>query len=310
MISEAKRQWKTEKKRAISRHKSPEIYAYAAHRTEPGQSIPLVYSFPRTCTMHQLSINLTTFIRIVFLIYNFLKVKFAIIGYGKMGREIHRIIESRGGEVVLIIDKDNAEDMSVQNLQKVDVAIEFSTPDTAYSNIVKCLEAGVPMVCGTTAWLERLSEVEELCKAKNGKFFYASNYSIGVNLFFKINAELAKLMQPFEQYDVTVEEVHHTQKKDAPSGTAITIAEGILEGISRKQEWVLGDTCDAGKLGVAAIRRSIVPGTHTVTWESEVDTIEIQHTAKSRAGFALGAVVAAEFLVKQPSGIYSMNDLL
>lgn len=237
-------------------------------------------------------------------------MKFAIIGYGKMGREIHRIIESRGGEVILVIDRDNASDMTVENLRKADVAIEFSTPDTAFDNITKCLEAGVATVCGTTAWISRLGEVEALCAARGGKFFYASNYSIGVNLFFRANAKLAQLMQPFAQYDVTIEEVHHTEKKDAPSGTAITLAQGILSGIDRKSEWVLGDTCDSDKLGIAAIRRSVVAGTHSVTWESEVDTIEIKHTAKSRAGFALGAVVAAEFLVQQGSGVYSMDDLI
>lgn len=237
-------------------------------------------------------------------------MKFAIIGYGKMGQEIHKIITNRGGEVALIIDKDNPQDLNTENLAKVDVAIEFSTPATAYNNILTCLKAGMPIVCGTTAWLDKLPEVEQLCKEVGGKFFYASNYSIGVNLVFKVNKQLAKLMQPFEGYDVTIDEVHHTQKKDAPSGTAITLAEGVLEGIERKEKWVLGDTCTPNELGVAAIRRSIVPGTHTVTWESEVDMIELKHTAKSRAGFALGAVVAAEFLAAKPTGIYSMDDLI
>ncbi len=227
-----------------------------------------------------------------------------------MGREIHRIIESRGGEVVLIIDRDNQGDLTAENLSKVDVAIEFSTPETAYSNIVKCLEAGTAVVSGTTAWLERLPEVEKLCKERGGRFFYASNFSIGVNLLFRINEQLAQLMNRFEQYDVTLEEVHHTQKLDAPSGTALTLAEGILEGLERKASWKLGETCKADELGIAAIRRSVVPGTHTVTYESEVDTIEVRHTAKSRAGFATGAVVAAEFLAEQPSGIYSMDSLL
>ncbi len=237
-------------------------------------------------------------------------MRFALIGYGKMGREIHRVIENRGGEVLCIIDKDNSEELNAENLSKVDVAIEFSTPETAFGNIVKCLEAGVPVVSGTTAWLDRLGEVEKICESLAGKFFYASNYSIGVNLLFRINNQLATLMNRFEQYDVTLEEVHHTQKLDAPSGTAITLAEGILNGLERKQRWTLGETCRAEELGIAAIRRSVVPGTHTITYESEVDTIEVRHTAKSRAGFATGAVVAAEFLAKQSAGVYSMDDLL
>ncbi len=237
-------------------------------------------------------------------------MKFAIIGYGKMGKEIHRIIEARGGEVVLIIDKDNQNELTKENLIKADVAIEFSTPATALGNICACLEAGVAVVSGTTAWLENMDKVEALCQSTGGRFFYASNYSIGVNLLFRTSEYLAQLMNRFEEYDVTLDEVHHTEKKDAPSGTAITLAEGILSGINRKNKWTLGETCDADTLGVAAIRRSIVPGTHTVTWESEVDQLELKHTAKSRAGFAVGAVVAAEFLAQCPSGIYSMDDML
>ncbi len=237
-------------------------------------------------------------------------MKFAIIGYGKMGKEIHRVIEARGGEVVLIIDKDNQGDLNAENLKKADVAIEFSTPQTALNNICTCLEAGVAVVSGTTAWLEKFEEVKSLCTEKQGRFFYASNFSIGVNLLFRANKYLAELMNRFEDYDVTLDEVHHTEKKDAPSGTAITLAEGILEGIERKTKWTLGETCEKDTLGVAAIRRSVVPGTHTVTWESEVDQIELKHTAKSRAGFAVGAVVAAEFLASCTAGIYSMDDLL
>ncbi len=237
-------------------------------------------------------------------------MKFAIIGYGKMGREIHRVIENRGGEVVLIIDKDNSSELTAENLQKADVAIEFSTPATALSNIKACLEAGVAVVSGTTAWLESMEEVRNLCAERCGRFFYASNYSIGVNLLFRANRYIAEMMNRFSEYDVTLDEVHHTEKKDAPSGTAITLAEGILESISRKEKWVLGDSCNSEELSIAAIRRSVVPGTHTVTWESEVDQLELRHTAKSRAGFAVGAVVAAEFLATAKAGIYSMNDLL
>lgn len=236
-------------------------------------------------------------------------MKVAIIGYGKMGHEIENVLKARGCEVGLIIDADNAGDLNAQKLAGIDVAIEFSAPAVAFENIVKCIECGVPVVCGTTAWLDRYDEVVELCKKKNGAFFYASNYSIGVNLFFKINAELAKMMNQFSEYDVTLNEVHHTQKKDAPSGTAITLAEGILENCKRKKQWHLGTTTEADLLEITAQRRSVVPGEHTIVWESDVDTITIQHNAKSRRGFAVGAVVAAEFLVGK-KGIFTMNDLL
>lgn len=156
-------------------------------------------------------------------------MKIALIGYGKMGKEIEQILIARGHTIPLIIDLNNTNDLDAAHLQKVDVAIEFTTPSTAYGNVVKCLEAGVPVVCGTTAWLDKLPEVEQLCKEKNGAFFYASNYSIGVNIFFEINRRLAQLMNRFGEYDVTIEETHHTQKKDAPSGTAVTLAEGVLE---------------------------------------------------------------------------------
>ena len=233
----------------------------------------------------------------------------ALVGYGKMGKEIEKFLKNRSHNVALIIDIDNIGDLNSEKLKNIDVAIEFSAPMVAYQNIVKCIECGVPVVCGTTAWLDKFDEVVELTKAKNCGFFYASNYSIGVNLFFEVNKKLAQLMNPYSQYDVTLEEVHHTQKKDAPSGTAITIAEGILDGIDRKDSWICGTTTEPNELEIGAIRRSIVPGTHTVTWESEVDMLRIEHTAKGREGFALGAVVAAEFLCGK-KGVYSMNDLL
>ncbi|MCC8088559.1 MAG: 4-hydroxy-tetrahydrodipicolinate reductase [Rikenellaceae bacterium] len=236
-------------------------------------------------------------------------MKVALIGYGKMGKEIEKILLSKNHSVELIIDINNPEDFNSENLKKVDVAIEFSAPDAAYSNIVKCIECGTPVVCGTTAWLDKYEDVVKLCKEKNGAFFYASNYSIGVNVFFKINRELARLMNKFNEYDVTVEEVHHTQKKDAPSGTAITIAEGILENLDRKERWICGTTTEPNELEVCAIRRSVVPGIHTVTYESETDLITIDHNAKSRRGFAVGAVAAAEFLCGK-TGIYTMDDLM
>lgn len=237
-------------------------------------------------------------------------MKFAIIGYGKMGHEIQRIITLRGGEVVLIIDADNQHDMTAENLRKADVAIEFSTPHTAFDNITTCLNAGVAVVSGTTGWVARKAEIEQLCALRGGRFFWASNFSIGVNLFFRVSRALAEMMNRFSDYDVTVEEIHHTQKKDAPSGTAITIAEDILSGIDRKNRWELGATTDPDAIGIASLRRSTVCGTHSVVWESDDDSIELIHTAKSRAGLAVGAVLAAEYLAAQPSGVYSMSDML
>lgn len=236
-------------------------------------------------------------------------MKIALIGYGKMGKEIEQILIARGHTIPLIIDLNNTNDLDAAHLKEIDVAIEFTTPSTAYGNVVKCLEAGVPVVCGTTAWLDKLPQVEQLCKEKNGAFFYASNYSIGVNIFFEINRRLAQLMNRFGEYDVTIEETHHTQKKDAPSGTAVTLAEGILENLDRKQKWICGTTTVPEELEVVAIRRSVVPGTHTVTYESDVDLLSITHMAKSRRGFALGAVLAAEFLHGK-TGIFSMKDLM
>lgn len=232
----------------------------------------------------------------------------AIIGYGKMGREIEQVLLSRGHNIPLIIDINNIDQFTKENLEGIDVAIEFTAPHTAYDNICKCLEFGVPVVCGTTAWLDRYNNILELCNKKEGTFFYSSNYSVGVNIFFKINAMLSRLMNPYPEYDVTVEEVHHTQKKDSPSGTAVTIAEGILENLERKDKWVGETTTEPTELEVLGIRRSIVPGTHTVTWESKIDMLEIRHTAKGRKGFAVGAVIAAEF-INNKKGVYTMEDL-
>ena len=235
-----------------------------------------------------------------------------------MGREIERILTARGHEAALVIDIDNAADLCAEKMRGIDVAIEFTTPDTALGNIRKCLEIGTPVVCGTTAWTAHLPEVEALCRERNGAFFYASNYSIGVNVAFELNRRLAEMMNRFPEYDVTIEEVHHTQKKDAPSGTAITLAEGILASLDRKERWVLGcpaaGGADPAELEVVSVRRSVAPGTHTVTYESPVDTITLTHNIKSRAGLAAGAVSAAEFLAGEVAagrkGIFSMNDLL
>lgn len=236
-------------------------------------------------------------------------MKVALIGYGKMGHEIERILISRGHTLQLIIDIDNQGDMTTEKLSQCDVAIEFTTPGTAFDNILKCLDAGVPVVCGTTAWLDRYDCVLNHCAKRNGAFFYASNYSIGVNIFAHINRELARMMNRFGEYDVTMNEVHHVQKKDAPSGTAVTLAEGILDECERKQKWHLGTTTTPGELEITAQRRAMVPGIHTIVWESDADVITIDHNAKNRSGFAMGAVLAAEFLCGKV-GVYSMKDML
>ncbi len=236
-------------------------------------------------------------------------MKAALIGYGKMGREIERLLISRGHAIQLIIDIDNTGDLTPENLRGCDVAIEFSAPSAAFSNVCRCIEAGIPVVCGTTAWLDRLEEVKELCAKNDGAFFYASNYSIGVNLTFRINRMLSQMMNSFPDYDVTIEETHHTQKKDAPSGTAITLAEDIVASLDRKRKWVGEPTITPDHLGVTSVRRSVVPGTHVVTYESAHDYITLTHCAKSRDGFVEGAVAAAEFLAGK-RGVFTMDDLL
>jgi len=236
-------------------------------------------------------------------------MKAVLIGYGKMGREIEKVLSERGHSVGLIIDIDNLHDLNPETLKGIDVAIEFSTPDAAFGNITRCLEYGIPVVCGTTAWLERYDEAKALCERKDGAFFHASNFSIGVNVVFRINEMLAQMMNRFPEYDVTVEETHHTQKKDAPSGTAIVIAEGIVGNLGRKSKWVGNTTTVPDELEVQSIRRSTVPGTHTVTYESPEDQIVLAHNIKSRRTLAVGAVMAAEFLQGR-KGVYSMKDLM
>ena len=233
----------------------------------------------------------------------------ALIGYGKMGREIEKILAARGHSVLLTIDENNGAELTPENLQRlgIDVAIEFTTPESAFNNIKICFEAGVAVVCGTTGWLERYDEAVELCRKTGGAFFYASNYSLGVNLFFRLNDILARMMDGFPQYDVSMEEIHHIHKKDAPSGTAITLAEGVVRSVARKSGWTM-DTPAEDEIFIAAGRSGEVPGTHIVEWESEVDSIVITHEAKNRKGLAVGAVTAAEFLCGK-TGIYSMTDL-
>lgn len=250
-------------------------------------------------------------------------MKAAIIGYGKMGREIEKILLERGHEVTLVIDRDNAADLDAAHLAAADVALEFTTPATAYANLRTCIECGTPVVSGTTGWTGRLEELQQLCRERGGALFYASNFCLGVNLMFRFNRQLAAMIGRVGGYDVRIEEVHHTQKQDAPSGTAITLAEGILDTLPSKRSWVnyapgienatnrIEDPATAApeELIVTSVREGAVPGIHTVTYESEDDILELRHTIRNRRTLALGAVVAAEFLCGK-QGVYSMEDLL
>ncbi|MBN2523925.1 MAG: 4-hydroxy-tetrahydrodipicolinate reductase [Bacteroidales bacterium] len=236
-------------------------------------------------------------------------MKIALIGYGKMGREIEKTLLERYHEVTLKIDIDNLHDFSLQNLGNADVAIDFSTPDSAFNNIIKCFEAGIPIVCGTTGWLNKYDEVIKICREQNGTFFYAPNYSIGVNLFFKLNNYLAGLMNKYNEYNVEIEEIHHVHKLDAPSGTAISLAEGIINKLDRKENWKLNESKEKNTLCIQAKRENEVPGIHKIKYHSDVDYIEIAHTAKSRKGLAYGAVLAAEF-ISDKKGVFSMEDIM
>ena len=242
-------------------------------------------------------------------------MKIALIGYGKMGKLLERFAQERGHEICITIDADNASDIRSERFKEADVAIEFSVPHAALEHIYDAFEADVPIVVGTTGWYDELAAVEQKCRAGNNTLLYASNFSVGVNVFFYVNKVLAKLMNRYPQYDVQVEEIHHTQKLDAPSGTAITIAEGILDGLKRKNTWVnevIGQQDDViakpNELLIESHRIEEVPGTHTVIYSSEVDELEFKHTAHSRAGFALGAILAAEWLHGK-KGFYSIQDM-
>jgi 4-hydroxy-tetrahydrodipicolinate reductase len=236
-------------------------------------------------------------------------MKIALIGYGKMGHAIEEIARARGHEIVLTIGIENIEDNTVENIRKADVAIEFTGPEIAFNNIIRCIDAGVPVVSGSTGWLERYEEAKNYCLASNGALLYASNFSVGVNIFFALNKKLAELMAPHKGYDVRMKEIHHTAKKDAPSGTAITLAEGIISQNPKKTNWVNNESADPGTLVIISERTDPAPGTHIVTYASDVDYIEIMHTAHNRQGFATGAVLAAEFLLGK-KGIFSMQEVL
>ena len=244
-------------------------------------------------------------------------MKIALLGYGKMGKIIEKIALDRKHEIVLKIDYSNLNELTEENLQKADVAIEFSTPATVLGNIETCFKAGVPVVVGTTGWHHEIAQIKEQCNYHKASMIYATNFSVGVNIFFHVNKMLAKLMNNYPYYEVQVEEIHHTQKLDSPSGTAITIAEGIIDNLDSKKEWknVLISDDNAGdelvgtnEVLIESLRIENVPGTHTVIYDSEVDTIEFKHTAHNRNGFALGAVLAAEW-VQDKKGFYSVEDM-
>jgi 4-hydroxy-tetrahydrodipicolinate reductase len=236
-------------------------------------------------------------------------MKVAILGYGKMGKTIEPILIARGHKVVLKVNADNLEELTLENLLQCDVAIEFTQPESAIDNYRLCFEAGLPVVSGTTGWLEHLDMIKEEMRAANGALFYAPNYSIGVNIFFKVNEFLAKLMNTQTNYDVEIEEIHHTQKIDSPSGTGIKTAEIILQELDQKTKWAENVKSSENELLIKVKREDNVPGTHIVEYISDVDKITLGHTAFSRQGFALGAVLAAEFLLGK-KGFYQMNDLL
>ncbi len=234
-------------------------------------------------------------------------MRVAIIGYGKMGKAIEPILVSRGHQVVVKINSQNP--LNVEKLDGIDVAIEISRPDLALSHIQMCLDAKVPVVVGTTGWYDQFENIKERVNKENLSLLYATNFSIGVHLVFALNEQLAKWMKNFPQYEPSIEEIHHTAKLDAPSGTGITMAEGILKHISRKKSWVNRSSQQPEELALTSIREENVPGTHSISYVSDVDTIELKHTAHNRSGFALGAVEAAEWLVGHP-GIHSMQEFL
>jgi 4-hydroxy-tetrahydrodipicolinate reductase len=233
----------------------------------------------------------------------------ALIGYGKMGMAIEEIALQRGHQIVLKVNIDNLEDNTIDNIKKADVAIEFTGPESAFENIKKCIDGGVPVVCGSTGWLHQFEDAKSYCTSKHGALLYSSNFSVGVNIFFALNKTLASLISQHKEYDVAITEIHHTQKKDAPSGTAITLAEQILEKLTHKKKWVNNKSTDSRDLSILSERVDPAPGTHRIHYYSEIDDIEIIHTAHNRRGFATGAVLAAEF-IQGKKGIYSMADVL
>lgn len=236
-------------------------------------------------------------------------MKIALIGYGKMGHMIEEVATERGHQIVVKIHIDNTEEFTKENLAQADVAIEFTAPDSAFENVKKCIDFDIPTVSGSTGWNDKLETIKQYCQQKRGSFLHTSNFSIGVNIFFEVNKLLAKLMAAHSEYDVTLKEVHHTQKKDAPSGTAVTLAEQVLANLPRKKQWVNNAAATPEELSIISERVDPAPGTHYVKYSSEIDDIEIIHTAHGRKGFALGAVLAAEYIADK-KGVFSMKDVL
>jgi len=234
-------------------------------------------------------------------------MKIALIGYGKMGKTIESFALKRNHHIVAKVNSDDPAELL--KIKEADVAIEFSQPHAVIKNLKACFDAQVPVVCGTTGWLESKSEIEAYCRSHNGTLLYASNFSLGVNIFFKLNEMLASMMDKYPAYDVEIDEIHHTQKKDAPSGTAITVAEGILSKMERKKKWVNKDSSHETELAIHSYREGLTPGTHTVKYTSPIDNIEIRHTAHSRDGFALGALLVAEW-IQDKKGVLQLGDFL
>ena len=236
-------------------------------------------------------------------------MKIALIGYGKMGKAIEEIALSKGHEIILKINDENLADLNTTNLERCDVAIEFTNPESTIGNMKNCIDAGVPVVCGSTGWVAKQAEIIEYCKDKNGTLLYSSNFSIGVNIFFELNKKLAELMSHQKEYTVSIEEIHHTQKKDAPSGTAISLAQQIINERVDINRWVLDTMPASNEINITSKRIDPAPGTHHVKYNSDVDDIEIIHTAHSRKGFATGALTAAEFVFDK-KGVFTMSDVL
>lgn len=236
-------------------------------------------------------------------------MRIALIGYGKMGQIIERIAKQRGHDIVLVIRSTNTDELNEANLNRADVAIEFTRPEAARDNVICCLDSGTPVVCGTTGWNEGLAQAKLAAVKANTAFLHATNFSIGVNIFFEVNKYLASMMNDQPDYEVMLEETHHTQKKDAPSGTAITLAEQVIDNVRRKRHWTLGPESTAAGIPIVAHRVDSVPGTHSVRYTSNIDDIEIIHTAHSREGFGLGAVLAAEYIMGR-KGLFTMKDVL
>lgn len=236
-------------------------------------------------------------------------IRIGLVGYGKMGQTIEKIAVSKGHTISKIIDQDNIEEIDSITPENTDVVIEFTRPESAFQNLSNLISNKVPVVCGTTGWLEKKPDIDQLTNQNDTAFFYASNYSIGVNIFFHMNKVLAKMMDGFDQYNVAMEEIHHIHKLDEPSGTAITLSEGITENMNRKSTWKLNQEQEASDIAIVSKREGEVPGTHIISYQSDIDTIEIKHEAHNRQGFAGGAVIAAEWLYDK-KGVFGMNDML